>query len=182
MNPCRRLHLGRAAAGALLLAGCHGAAGPAPSPASVSPSPFRQPNETVSLPQDAVQAIYTAVLQFYRPAGGQVRWLDLRLLPATPHDTAATLDQALASRLIQGLGSARYCLDEAASRCTGLPGGRLRLSPVYGLTADEARVVVDFQGIGRPYAPETAYSGTQVFLLQRQTDAWNIRVHVPAGS
>jgi hypothetical protein len=168
------------AAGAVLLAACHGPARLEPVPSDFALSPFRQPAETIALPLEDQEAIYRTVLHFYRPAGSHVRWLDGRLLPATPDGAGPTLDRELALRLVQQLGPSRFCLREEAGRCEGASGGVLRVSTVYCRSADEARLVVEFLGVAEPFAPATAYSGTQVFLVERRSGGWRIRAHEPA--
>jgi hypothetical protein len=169
------------AAGAVLLAAC-GSTGPSqPVPADLSLSPLREPAETLSLAPEDQEAIYLSVLRFYRPSGDQVRWLDLRLLPAAAADTAVTLDRALALRLIQSLGT-RFCLQDSPGNCAGGSGGVLRVTPVYGMTTERARLVVQFEAVAGPYAPGTAFSGTEVFLVEKRDKEWRISVHAPVSA
>ena len=170
------------AAGFLLLAACHAATPPGTAPADFSTSLYRLADETAIFQPADHEAIYRSVLHFYRPAGVQARWLDPHLLPAAPADTGQTLDDDLAHRLIHALGPSRFCLEEEAAGCNASSGGVVRLSPVYGLSSDRARLIVRFEGVAGPYAGGTAYSGTEAFLLERHAGEWRIRAHAPAGS
>jgi hypothetical protein len=40
---------------------------------------------------------------------------------------------------------------------------------------------VHFEGYGGPYAPGTAFSDTEVFLVTRQKDKWRIEMHAAAA-
>jgi hypothetical protein len=165
-----------------LLAACHSTTPPGAAPADFSTSLYRLADETVTFEPPDHEAIYRSVLHFYRPAGAQARWLDPHLLPAAPADTGRTLDDDLAHRLIRALGPSRFCLQEEAAGCGTSSGGVVRLSPVYGLSSDRARLIVRFEGVAPPYAGGTAYSGTEAFLLERHAGDWRIRAHAPAGS
>jgi hypothetical protein len=170
------------AAAFLLLVACHSTTPPGAAPADFSTSLYRLADETVTFEPADHEAIYRSVLHFYRPAGAQARWLDPHLLPAAPADTGRTLDDGLAHRLIRSLGLTRFCLQEEGAGCGASSGGILQLSPVYGLSSDRARLIVRFEGVARPFAGGTAYSGTEAFLLERRAGDWRIRAHAPAGS
>jgi hypothetical protein len=167
---------------ALLLAACHGSTPPAAFPTEFSLSRFRQPAETLLLAPQDQEAIYQAVLRFFRPAGNHVRWLDLKMLRPTPDTAEPALGRGLALRLLDRLGPGRACLQDAPAPCTGRSGGILRVSSVYGLTEERARVVVRFQSVPGPYAPETAFSVTEVFLVEKASRHWRLRTHAPASS
>jgi hypothetical protein len=109
-----------------------------------------------------------------------MRWLDREVLPAARGDSIGALDSALVTRLILALGPSHFCMYREVPSCSGRPGGSLRLSQVYGLSPDQARVVVHFEGYGGPYAPGTAFSDTEVFLVGRQKDKWRIATHAAA--
>jgi hypothetical protein len=40
---------------------------------------------------------------------------------------------------------------------------------------------VHFEGYSGPYAPGTAFSDTEVFLVARQKDKWRIEMHAAAA-
>ena len=128
------------------------------------------------------EGIYRAVLHFYRPAGPNVRWLDPQVLPVSVADTGAVWDRSLMLRLIDWLGPARFCLQDAYPTCAGRSGGVLRVSPIYGSAPGRARLIVAFEGVGGPYAPSTAYSGLEVFLVEQHGGEWRIRTHAPSRS
>jgi hypothetical protein len=169
------------AVGSVLLAACHASAAPEAVPAAFSLSASRQPAETLSLSAEDQEAVYRTVLYFYRPATGHVRWLDRRLLPAAPSDPETALDRPLALRLVAELGPTRFCIQETPSTCNGRSGGVLRVSPVYELAPGQARVLVDFKGDAGPYAPGTAHSGLEVFLVEKHEREWRIRAHTPTS-
>jgi hypothetical protein len=174
--------LSRLVIGCLVFTACHSTATQLPAPTAFARSPYRQPAETLALSSPDQEAVYRAVLRFYRPTRGHVRWLDRTLLTDAPGQSAATMERPLALQLIAEVDPSRFCLEEVRSTCPGRVGGVLRLSQVYAEASGQARVVVDFKGEAGPYAPGTAYSGLEVFVLDRHEPDWQIRAHTPAGS
>jgi hypothetical protein len=166
---------------ALLLFGCRAATTVTPAPSGLDRSPYRQPGESAWIPPADEEAAYLVVLKFYRPAGDQVRWFDPHLLPAAPVDTARSMDPQLVMRLMSALASLRFCLEGSDSSCTGRSGGVIRVSSVYGLAPDRARIIADFRGVAPAFAPGSAYSGTETFLLSRHDGAWKVQAHGPAA-
>lgn len=164
------------------IAACHGSAASPAAPSEFSRSPYRQPPETVALAPEDQEAIYHTVLHFFRPAGGQVRWLSRQVLSPARPDSGLILDRTLAIRLVRRLGPTRFCLQDDPVPCAARSGGVLRVSPVYGLTETRARLVIEFQSVPGPYAPEMAFSVTEVFLVEKGTKGWCIRTHAPANS
>ncbi len=160
------------AAGAV--AGCaHTREQPLPPASAV---PYRAATETVDVAPSEWPRLYRPVLRFYGPPSNQARWLDRQLLPATPGDSAGPLlDPATARALVAASDVERLCVrDDAAAACDRALGGVLRLSAPFAPDSTTARVAVRFELVSGPGAPGTAYSGTQVFLLRRQSDGWTI--------
>jgi hypothetical protein len=157
---------------------------PAPLGRSLDRTPYRAAAETIAVAPEAWARLYGPVLRFYRPSSGQARWLEPRLLPASRGDTAGPrLDSATVRMIIAASGVARLCVRgiAPAEGCEAARGGILRLSAPYAADTQTARVVARFEGVPGPYAPGTAYSGTEVFLLRRAGDAWVIAAHEPAA-
>jgi hypothetical protein len=149
--------------------------GGAPYPATASES--RQPGETAVESPEAQEPIYLAVLRFYRPGPGQARWLDRSLLPEAAGRVGGELDPRLMAKLIAALGP-DYCVRDAGG-CQAERGGILTLSLPYRVSADTVRVVARFEGVAGPFAPGTAFSGTEGFLLVRAGASWTIAEHRP---
>lgn len=159
------------------LTACHGSPPQAPVPDNFSRLPFQLSASADVLPASDQELIYARVLDFFRPAGSAVREIDAAILPAAAADSDVTLDSAMVARLVQSLGSNRYCFPGSLPSCLHHRGGRLRLSPVHGLDPDRARVAVHFQGKADPYGPGTMVSETEVFLVGRVRDSWRILAH-----
>jgi hypothetical protein len=166
---------------ALVLSGCGGTPLPPLTPRVVSTGPYPHEQETVVADTGAQQDIYRAVLHFYRPGPGQSRWLDRRLLPSAPGDTGRVLDARLTDRLVGLLGTGAFCVLGSAA-CSYQRGGVIRLSLPYATGPDVVRVLVRFDGRAGPYAPGTAFRGTEVFLLVRAGGGWRIHAHASAGT
>jgi hypothetical protein len=165
---------------ALLLSGCHRAPLPPLTPQVVSTAPYPQGQEAAVTDAGLQQDIYRAVLQFYRPGPGQSRWLDRRLLPSVPGDTGRVMDAALAGRLVTAMGRGSFCLLHGRG-CSHTRGGVVHLSLPYATGPDVARVIVQFDGLSGPYAPGTAFGGTEVFVLVRAGNGWKIHAHQSAS-
>ena len=164
----------------LALAACHASLVSTPAPAPFSTSPWRQPAETLAVTPDEQEAIAYSVLAFYRPAAGKVRWIDERFFPAAQGDSVVLLDPAMLPRLIQTMGSSHWCRQQLTAQCSGKIGGILQLSRPYAAEPMSVRVVVQFRGESGPFAPNTAYAGTEVFQLGRQEGKWVILSHLPS--
>jgi len=163
-----------------VLSACHNAQPSAPVPADYSRFPFQPAGNLVTAASPDLEAVYSTVLQFYRPTQSQIRRLEDRMLPATVADSGQPLDPALATRLVQRLGPNRYCFHNTVPTCLGKIGGGLALSPIQQLGPDRVRVAVQFVGDTTPYASGTAWAGTEVFLLERDHAGWRIVAHAPA--
>jgi hypothetical protein len=163
-------------------AACHQSPQLSPEPLVRPTSPIRQPAESLPLSLTDQEAIYRAALRFYRPARHQVRWLDLRLLPAGARDGVDSLEPQMAERLVRDVGSDHYCIHGRDSACNGSAGGILRVSSVFSASAGRARLLVSFTGVSGPYATGTATSGTEVFFLSWIRDGWGIVAHSPAST
>jgi hypothetical protein len=175
----RRVWLGRALILALASSACHHAPLPPVTPQAVRTAPYPQGPETAVADRAVQEGIYRAVLQFYRPGPGQSRWLDPQLLPSAPADTERVMDAALAHRLVAAMGRGSFCLLHGPG-CAHTRGGVLHLSLPYATGPDVARVIVRFEGLAGPYAPGTAFSGTEVFVLVRVGNTWKIHAHSSA--
>ena len=175
----RRVWLGRALILALASSGCHHVPLPPLTPQVVSTAPYPQAQETAVADPAMQEAIYRAVLHFYRPGPGQSRWLDPQLLPSAPADTGRVMDAALASRLVAAMGRGSFCLLHSGT-CSRARGGVVHLSLPYATGPDVARVLVRFEGLAGPYAPGTAFSGTEAFVLVRAGNTWKIHAHESA--
>jgi hypothetical protein len=145
-------------------------------PLDFNTAAFPTGDESVMAVGAETGAIYQEVLKFYRPAGGKKRWIDRTLLPTTATATdGGTLDSSQAAALVESLGES-YCLLERRTQCPAASGGTLRMSPVYQVSSQHARVVVRYTSVD-PYAPAT--TNTQVFLVEREDGQWKIRSRGP---
>jgi hypothetical protein len=141
----RRLALTAAA----LLAGCRAARGVAEAPAPAArDEPARGAGATRVAPgSDDAMAMYAVIVtRFFRPVGGQARWIDPRPLGDVrgAADSSAAPDDAWADAVRDATGHARVCVfdADAADACRGRDGGVLRLSAPYAVGDAEARVFV----------------------------------------
>ena len=163
-----------------LLASCQHAPPSQPVPADYDRLPFAPAGNLIGNGSPDVEPVYLKVLQFYRPTHSQVRRLEDRMLPIAVADTGQPLDPALAARLVQQLGSSHYCFHGTVPPCISTIGGGLVLSAIQQLGPDRVRVAVHYIGDSTPYASGTAFSGTEVFLLERDHAGWRIVAHAPA--
>lgn len=161
-----------------ILAAC----APRPTPLGSEPVEFNTSayvakGETVVTPDRESVELYRVVLQFYRPGPGRARWLDRALLPSEPGAMGVPLDRSLAALLVETQGNA-FCVLEERPECRGREsGGVLRISPVYQVATDRARIIVEFTGV-EPYGP--AHASSQAFLLSRNVRGWRIVSRGPA--
>lgn len=122
------------------------------------------------------------VTRFFRPSGGQARWLDPRPLGDVRDptaDAAAEPDDAWADALREATGHARVCVFDAdvADACRGRDGGVLRFSHPYAEGADGARVFVRWTPARSEGAPLPALgqpSFEMVFAMERVGRGWRI--------
>jgi hypothetical protein len=148
-------------------------------PVEFNTSPYVARGETVVTPDRESVELYRVVLRFYRPGPGRARWLDRALLPSEPGAMGLSLDTSLAALLVETQGNA-FCVLEEKQECRGREsGGVLRISPVYQVATDQARIIVEFTGV-EPYGP--AHAGSQAFLLSRNDRGWRIVSRAPARS
>jgi hypothetical protein len=146
-------------------------------PFDFNTAPYATSSETVRLPAGDTQALYAAVLEFYRPGPGHARWLDRVLLPSQAAGERAPLDSAIAASLVNSLRGS-FCVLSGTRDCRGkTAGGILRISPVYQAASGEARVVVEFSGV-EENGPATVSS--LVFLLGMDDGKWRIMSRGPA--
>jgi hypothetical protein len=148
-------------------------------PFDFTTSAYAARHETVQFPAEENTAIYAAVLRFYRPAADQARWLDPILLPsAHPGDTTVVFDPLRAEALVRTLGTS-FCILRDNHECGGKSsGGTFRVSPLYRIDMDHARVVVRFTS-RNSYASDIQNS--QAFLLLRKDGEWQIESRGPVG-
>lgn len=127
--------------------------------------------------------IGTLIRDFFRPVGGQARWVDGRALPHLRSAVADSLeerDELWAESIVRATGIGRVCVHGPANAaCDGRPGGVLRFSRVYAAGRDSARVFAR-------YSSPAMTSGSEMgFLLVRRDGQWTIAskgdVPRPAG-
>jgi hypothetical protein len=128
--------------------------------------------------EDQVMIIREVIRRFFRPLRGQARWLDPQPLA---HRRSAAADSAMAREenwvldIVMATGLSNVCpLTEANRRCQGLPGGVLRFSEPYSLSADSAIVFATYSPVQRGTAPKPG-SGSEIeFHLVRRDTTWGI--------
>lgn len=133
-------------------------------------------------------AIYKALVHgFYRPTGGQVRWIDPqrlshRRMPAA--DSAEVAEPELAATIVGAVGLLRVCRrGDAATACAGRDGGVLRFSAPYATGQDSAAVFVRYAPT-RGTGPELAGLAWEIeFHLARDDRGWRVvnRLNVDAA-
>lgn len=161
--------------------GCHRVSGTGVAPVDDHLTLYASEADTQATSLEEMKSVYHQVLRFYRPAGERVRWLDRKLLarepgePGEPGET--TMDGALATSIVEGLGKS-FCLMDQPGTCRGTAGGTLRVSRIYHMNPNWARVVVSYAGV-EPYGQATVNS--QVFLLEKRGRSWKIRSRATAS-
>ena len=180
----RRLAL----AGLLLAAGCRGARPPGPAvPEDLDPPTRGDEVAARAVSPDDRAAIHALLVgRFFRPYGGQARWIDPRPLApvrGAEADSLAEPDPVWAEEVREGAGTARVCvLDAEDDACRGRQGGVLRLSRVYASGDGEARVFVRYAPARhRNDAVERAPGPVieSVFFLVRDGGRWRIVLQRP---
>jgi hypothetical protein len=132
----------------LLVAGCRTARGVVgDAPEQRDPPARGDAAARAALTRDDAMAMYAVIVtRFFRPSGGQARWIDPRPLGDVrgPADSSAAPDDAWADAVRDATGHARVCVfdPDAAESCRGRHGGVLRLSAPYADGDDAARVFV----------------------------------------
>jgi hypothetical protein len=168
-----------AATGACSRATSRATAAPAPAP----DSPTRGSEETAAAVEAADQvAIYHVLLtRFYRPAGGQARWIDPHPLAETRDpaaDSVVATDPDWADQIRESTSGLRLCiLALEEDECRNRPGGILRFSHVYANGPDSATVFARYTpardtGTGVERAPGVVME--LVFAMRRRGDSWHI--------
>ena len=111
--------------------------------------------------------IYSAVLRFFRPAGGQIRWIDPRSgLSST--DPVQTLSSGALDSLVRRAGR-HFEVLKPSLVTDQRSGGVVRLSPIVRYAADSARVAARYQHRTPYYThPEIDLS----FLVVKRKDKW----------
>ena len=164
------------------VAGCGGRSTVSPAPTPVA-SPIRGTEETAdSVAEQDRLAVYRHLLRsFYRPTGGQARWIDTRPLgekrgaadsiARAMSDDEMPPDAGLAESVVQASGLRRVCvLGGAEDDCRGRKGGVLRFSPVYALGPDRVHVFARYTPHGGAMGPTTELR----FTLERRGSEWRI--------
>lgn len=102
---------------------------------------------------EQVAIIREIVRAFYRPTGGQARWIDPQPLAhrrSLEADSSSVPDDDWALAIVQAVGLGRVCvLDESDHECRGRPGGVLRFSRVYSAGSDTGRVFARYEPVRR---------------------------------
>ena len=171
----------------LLAAACHGAPPAAPPPVPEAPDPPVRGSDAAAaaLPPADRDAVYAQVVRFYRPSGGQARWLDPRPLASTrgaATDSAVAADDEWALAVREGAGSARVCVvDGEDGPCRGRTGGILRLSRAYAdAGGSEARVFVVYtpvRDVDGTFAPGAGPVMEMLFTFARDGGRWRMVDH-----
>jgi hypothetical protein len=136
-----------------------------------------------ALSRDDELSIDAVILRrFFRPSGGQARWIDPRPLADTrgaAADSAVDADDAWADAVRDAAGLARVCVadpDAEQGACRGRRGGVLRFSRAYRDADYGARVFVRYT----PAADEGAGPVPNgavfelAFAMARDGRAWRI--------
>ena len=169
-----------------LLFACAKPAPPAAEPAPVSV--FRGVPAQAALLSDAeqVETYRTLVRDFFRPTGGQARWIDPRLLPHR-RDAADSLsdDTAWLEELVPSIGLRRVCaLDGPDHECRGRHGGVLRFSLPYAASTDTIRVFARYVPVAKgedPAAVANRVGFEEEFSLTRRNGRLHISRHRTVG-
>ena len=175
----------------LLLAGC--AARSAPLDELVPARAVRgDPAQTELLSPAERLATQSAVVRgFFRPTGGQARWIDPRPLPARRDSQAEAQvrpDDGWAEELAAATGMQRVCPLLAESDlgedepCRGRSGGVLRVSAPYALPGgDTVMVYARYAPVRAAEDPSSAADRPSYdeleFELVRRGDGWHIAKH-----
>jgi len=185
----RRAQRGRQALCALrstlcaLLLSCRTARGIVGEPAAERDPPARgNAAARQAMSRDDEMAIDAVILtRFFRPWGGQARWIDPRPLGDVrdPTDTTADADDAWADAIRAAAGVTRICVldPDVADACRGREGGVVRFSHVYAAGPDTARVfvhwapAVDERG---PLPVQGQPTFEMVFTMARVERGWRI--------
>lgn len=154
---------------------------PAPEPAAYDAPQRGTPEARARLGRDDEVAILAALVRdFFRPSGGQARWIDPRPLGDVRDaraDSLAEPDEAWAEAVRATASRGRVCVvgaDESA--CRGREGGVLRFSRAYADGDARARVFARYlpardEGDG----PEAVRAGFEMVLtMVRRGEGWRI--------
>jgi hypothetical protein len=131
-------------------------------------------------PDDRLNIYAAIVRDFFRPFGGQARWIDPRPLGDVRDaraDRVAAPDIEWAESLREAIAHDRVCvlgLDEDG--CRGRRGSLLRFSPPYAEDAERAhvfaRVIPGFEDT--PAAKPDAGTFEMEFTMERRGQGWRI--------
>jgi hypothetical protein len=125
--------------------------------------------------------IYSSIVRgFFRPFGGQARWIDPRPLGDVRDaraDSTAAPDVDWADTIREAIGHDRVCvlgLDEDG--CAGRRGSLLRFSLPYAEDAERAHVFVRVIPVfeDKPDAKLDAGTFEMEFAMERRGQAWRI--------
>lgn len=169
---------------ALALAGvlaCHHArAVSAPDATPIDPPQRGTVDAARAVPADDRLAIYTVIVRtFFRPSGGQARWVDPRPLGDVRDaraDSLAAANVQWAHALREAIGHDRVCvLDEDAGDdgCKGRRGSLLRFSAPYAEADGTVRVFTAVVPVFTPGDPiDTPFE--MAFTMERRGRGWHI--------
>jgi len=189
--PCSAIATAARAVGVmLLLAGC--AARGVPRDELTPARAVRGDSARTELlsPDERLATQRSVVRGFFRPTGGQARWIDPRPLPArrdSQADAQVAPDDGWAEDLAAATDVPRVCpllgendLGEGGP-CRGRPGGVLRLSAPYALAGGDTVVVYARYAPVRAGEDPSAVTGRWgdelEFQLVRRRGGWHIAKH-----
>lgn len=165
----------------LLAAACHHTTPPAIDAPPLAPPERGTAAAARALAPDDRLAIYTVIVRdFFRPSGGQARWIDPRPLGDLRDaraDSLAAPDDAWADALRDAIGLERVCVldpDLGDDACRGRRGSLLRFSLPYAIDDATARVYVAIAPVFTPADGPDATRFEMAFTMERRGRAWHI--------
>jgi hypothetical protein len=163
------------------VAACHGARPAAPPVPEIEPVERGTAAAAAAVSPEDRLSIYTVIARnFFRPSGGQARWIDPRPLGHVRDPRADSLvasDIEWADGVREAIGHERICvLGMEDDGCRGRRGSLLRFSPVYADGDESARVFVRLIPVFEetPDAKPDATRFEIVFTMARSGRAWRI--------
>ncbi|HVE80393.1 MAG TPA: hypothetical protein VNA89_16120 [Gemmatimonadaceae bacterium] len=149
------------------------------SPVGTPPEVRGTEGAAAALPPAQRMVIVREVVRgFFRPRGGQARWIDPR--PLSHHrladaDSRVQPDPSWADAIVDAVGLPRVCaLDAEDPGCSGRPGGVLRLSAPYAADTDSAVVFARYTPVAKGATPVAGPGFELEFHLARRDGGWRI--------
>jgi hypothetical protein len=122
---------------------------------------------------DNVVIAATIVRDFFRPFGGQARWIDPRPLSHVRSDSADVAedeDPDWSEAVVAAAGLERVCIAERTNdRCASRPGGVIRFSNAFAAGRDSARIFARYTTRG-----DLTAGAEMGFLVARRDGRWTI--------